>query len=433
LTPTSRRAPLATAIVTALAAAALVVPLGGVGRAHAGHTGPYLDVNPETSRAALRASVKMSAALTNATGVRVNAGSDVVVNFEVDGPGDPGTGTGPDGRSFDSPDFRCTIHAGEDHCRKSYANRNNNPGEDTVWAWIGTTPDDPDEGQSVRTEPGAHVDGKPSDAPYDPATGTGTHQSPDATDVVSATWFDGLAGTATLDCTPEAATAAVGGSKTFTCAVRNAIVASGWQIDAENLSPGVNDPDNSAAGTKGADYDSKCVTGGDGRCTVTIPAERPAAAGRAVLCFWVDEEGDSSFHPGGRVEWDGSLCDQEAVGAPEGDNKTDLVGLTWRFARTISLRSSKRVVARGRSFVLTGSIASGAAACKRAQRVVVQRDAFNDGRTQYAAFRSTTTGARGGYSVTIQARVGARYRAVVAATSTCTAATSGSVTVRARG
>src|SRR5918999_4081441 len=86
LTPTSRRAPLATAIVTSLAAAALVVPLGGVGRAHAGHTGPYLDVNPETSRAALRASVKMSAALTNATGVRVNAGSDVVVNFEVDGP-----------------------------------------------------------------------------------------------------------------------------------------------------------------------------------------------------------------------------------------------------------------------------------------------------------------------------------------------------------
>ncbi|MFN2488530.1 MAG: hypothetical protein ABR529_02070 [Actinomycetota bacterium] len=414
--PRSRRAPLVTAIVSAFT---LLLPLGGVAVAE---DPPYLDLNPETSKAALRSPMRMAATLTDATGQPSPTNAAVIVNFEVDGPGDPGTGTGPDGVSFDSPDLRCTVAVGSATCRKSYQNLSGADGQDKVWAWIDGTTVDETEGQSVTTEPGSHLER-------------------DGTDVATPTWFAGLSETASLDCSPEASTVAASSSKTITCTVKDGgTPLDGWQIDAENLSPTVNDPDDSATGSKFADYNggdagSSCVTGdaGSGQCRMTIAPESPAQAGRARICFWVDEETDGSFHPDGRVEWDGTLCDTESVAASEADNRTDAVAISWKFRRSISLKSSKKSVARGKRFKLSGSITANSSTCKQAQKVVIRRDVLNDGRPKkFSFFKSTTSGSLGAYSISVKARKGAKYQARLVTSSKCYAAGSGAKRVRVR-
>jgi hypothetical protein len=409
----------------ALALIALSVPLAGT--AAANHGTRSLDLNPESSNAALRARVKLLATLEDEAGNPSPATGDVTIYFEVDGPGDPGAGTGvADGTSFGSPDLRCNIAAGEDRCRDSYANVSGNTGDDTIWAWISdTTPDDA-EGLNAKYSGGLQLD-------------------PDGTDVVTATWFAGLPSSATLDCNPDVSTAVVGSSKTFECDVSSrGTPLNGWDIDAENLSPAVNDPDNSASGSKKADYDgtdprTQCVTGDSapGRCRMTIPSESPAQAGLAQICFWVDEEGDNSFHPEVDVEWDGALCDTEAVGAPERDNRTDKVALYWKLRRTISLSSSKSAVYRGRTFRLSGMITRTSSAvvtpstCVAAQRVLIRRDVLRDGRPDhYELFRSLTTGAEGRYRTKVKAYKSANYRASVVPTYKCFMASSLRRTVR---
>ncbi|HEX2051009.1 MAG TPA: hypothetical protein VHJ34_10325, partial [Actinomycetota bacterium] len=368
-----------------------------------------LDLNPEMSNAALRGRVRMAATLTDSTGKAAPVNGDVLVYFEVDGPGDPKA----DGRTFDTPDLQCTVKAGDVLCRRSYANASKTAGTDTVWAWIAGTTVDETEGRNAKTEPGAQAER-------------------DSTDSVAATWFEGLQASASLDCDPETAIVAVGASRTYTCTVRDGgQLLNGWEIDAENLSPAVNDLDNSAAGRgNGADYDGStgatgCVTGqsAEGQCRMTIPAEKPAQAGRALICFWVDEEGDGSFHPEGRVEWDGSFCD-EGISAIENGNRTDVVALSWKYARSISLRSSKKVVERGRRVSLSGAITS-APACRGNKRVVIKRDVLHDGRPhKYSAFKATTTGALGRYSVRFRMWKSAKYQAVVVKSTKCRQATS---------
>jgi hypothetical protein len=410
LTPRSRRAPLATALVTVFA---LLVPLGASARADHVPTGPYLNLDPEMPRTATRDRVKMRALLMNAAGNAVAANVETVVNFEIEGPGDPEGGTSSP--SFDTPDRTCKIAIDKTHCRLSYANVDG-AGFDNVWAWIaGTTPDEA-EARSI-----------------DPAKGgnPGTHADPDTTDVATPEWFLGLAPNASLDCDPERSTVAAGRSKTFTCTVSNNGPVGGWEIDGENLTPGVNNPD--APGSRTADYNTACVTGSNGRCTVTIPAQSASQAGRAVICFWVDEEQDASFHPAGRWEWDASQCDSEAARAAEGGNHTDLVSLTWKHRRSVTIGSSRDAVARGQSFRLGGRITSTSAACAASQRVTVHRDVLNDGRVAFSVLRRTTSTSNGRYTVTVRARRAARYKVSVTATAKCLAAASNAKRVGIRG
>ncbi|CAN5537699.1 hypothetical protein BH24ACT26_BH24ACT26_09740 [soil metagenome] len=411
----TRRAPLATSLVVLFS---LLLPLGGVALAEQGPRS--LDLNPETSHAALRSRVKLAATLEDpTTGKAAPVDADVTIYFEVAGPGDPGTGTGPDGRSFESPDLRCTVKAGTAHCRKSYANAGQATGRDTIWAWVDGTAIDDTEGQSIKTEQGSQID-------------------PDGTDVVNATWFDGLPASASLDCNPDVSSAAAGSSKTYTCAVMDRRTPlDGWEVDAENLSPDINDPDDSATGSKSADYDgdnasTRCITGdtGAGQCRMTIAAEDARQVGTAHICFWVDEEGDNSFHPSVDVEWDGALCDTEAVNAPERDNKTDVVALSWKFRRSISLRSSQGVIARGKRFRLSGSVSASASTCVASQTVVIRRNVLRDGSKKYSRFKMVRTDQAGRYSVRVKARKSASYKASVGAGARCYAARSGARKVR---
>ncbi|MFN2490424.1 MAG: hypothetical protein ABR529_11940 [Actinomycetota bacterium] len=266
-----------------------------------------------------------------------------------------------------------------------------------------------------------------------------------------ATWFEGLPGSARLNCNPETSVREVGAAQSYLCTVldvRNdpGTPLDGWEIDAENMSPGVNDPDDSAKGSTadydGADATNGCVTGetSPGKCRMTIASESPAQAGLARICFWVDEENDASFHPEISVEWDGGLCDTENVDAPEKDNRTDLVALYWKLRRTISLSASRAKVRRGGTFKLSGVIkrtstdaVAGPATCVAAQRVVIRRDVLRDGRpNEYSALKSVKSGRGGRYSAKVTARRSARYRATVAPTTRCFKAASPARRVRVR-
>ncbi len=403
---------------------ALLVPLAGI--AVATHGPRTLDLNPESSQAALRSRVKFRASLEDLSGNPSPADTAVTVYFEVDGPGDPGTTGTADGKSFDSPDLRCTIGPGEGGCRKSYANSSGNIGKDTIWAWISDTDLDDEEGPNAKETQGKFAE-------------------PDGTDVIVATWFQGLPASASLDCNPEVSTVTVGSSKTLECVVENqGTPLNGWEIDAENLSPAVNDPDNSASGNKKADYngsdpETHCITGdtAPGRCRMTIPSESPAEAGLARICFWVDEEGDESFHPEIDVEWDGALCDTEPVNAPEKDNRTDKVALYWKLRRTVSLRSSKSTVHRGREFGLSGVITRTSSAavtpstCLGSQRVLIRRDVLRDGHPDnYVLIRSLPTDAAGRYFTKVKGYRSANYKASVVPTNKCYKASSPRIVVQ---
>lgn len=412
-----------TAAVAAGALVALFLPLAG--SAVASHGNRYLDVNPETSKAALRARVQMSATLKDpATQQASQVNAQVTINFEVDGPGDP-SGDGPD---FSTPDLTCNIKAGSSGCRKGYANIGGTTGDDTIWAWIGDTALDQTEGLNGKTMPGVQAE-------------------PDGTDLIGATWFAGLPATGSLNCNPDTSIVQAGSAKTFTCTVQDqstnpATRLSGWEIDAENLSPSVNDPDNSSSGNKTADYDgadagTACVTNGSGQCAMTIPSETPGQAGLAHICFWVDEENDQSFHPPS-VEWDGGLCDTETAGAPENDNRTDVVALSWKLHRTISLKSSKSSVKRGKTFRLSGAIkrtttgaAGPASTCRGSQTVIVRRDVLRDGkRNVFSKLKSVKSGPQGRYHTMVTGRKSARYKTTLDPGSRCYKAASSPKTVR---
>jgi len=404
---------------TALALLVLLVPfVPPAGVAVANHGARTLDLSPETSKAALRVRVRMRATL-EIDNKRSPVTAPVIIKFEVDGPGDPTD----DGKTFDTPDRQCTVKIGNDGCRKSYANPTSNTGDDTIWAWIEDTPPDETEGQSIGPSPGSQPE-------------------PDGTDAVTATWFEGLPGSATLDCNPEVSTTTVRSAKTFTCNLRNpGGQLAGWEIDAENLSPKVNDPDDSATGGKGedgADYggnapETPCVTDGSGQCRMTIRSETPAQAGQARICFWVDEEGDNSFHPKVDVEWDGALCDTETVTAPEKNNRTDKVALSWKHRRTVSLRSSKSRIRRGQKFRLSGAIkrTSGASStCLASQRVLIRRNVLRDGNPNYVAFRSLKTNGDGRYRTKLRGKRSADFKASAVPTRSCFGASSRTVRVK---
>ncbi|HEX2235100.1 MAG TPA: hypothetical protein VHK89_02390, partial [Actinomycetota bacterium] len=167
------------------------------------------------------------------------------------------------------------------------------------------------------------------------------------------------------------------------------------------------------------------------------PSESPAALGTAQICLWVDEENDASYHPHVNVEHDGALCDQETAGGAENDNRTDVVSVTWKLRRSVSLVASKRSVARGGSVTLRGAVArtttaavqAPASTCVAGQTVLIKRDVLRDGNPAFVDFKTVRTGPAGGYTTSFKVWSAARYKAVVRTTARCFGASSALKTV----
>ena len=307
---------LSTALVTIVA---LGVPMAGV--ALANHGTRTLQVTPETSDNPIGTTHTLTATLSSAADATSGA---IEVDFEITGPGDTDGGNTPS-----SPDKECTIAVGSATC--TVTTTSSVAGTGTIAAWIDHGDDAAVEADSTE---GADAGNQTVDEPSGGSDVPGGTAEPDLTDLVLKTWSG--AGAAVLDCDDasgnDTETNPVTGpssSETYTCTVidtaPNPVVpVSGVRIDVENLN-GANDPDNSAAaGTP--DVNDACTTGGNGRCTETIAASE-SQAGPAEICFWIDEDNDNVFDPAG-VEIDGGEC-EEAVNAPENDDKTDTVTKTW--------------------------------------------------------------------------------------------------------
>jgi hypothetical protein len=333
---------LSTALATIFA---LVIPLAGA--AIASHpAGSTLDLTPETDSNPTGTTHTITATLS----VPASPGESVEIDFEVAGPGDPET---PDADSPTTPDLTCTINPNGTSCQVSYSSTV--VGTDTIRGWVDHDKDnatltgiDVTEGQAEATSPGSVTE-------------------PDITDVVSKTWFSGLAAGARLDCDDasgnDTETNPVSGpnaTETYTCTVFDVATdpdtpLGGVVIDAENLN-GVNDVDNGTA----APPDFTCTTvttgAGTGTCTVTVAASE-SQAGSADICFWIDEDNDNDVNTGGE-EADGGLCDTEAVGDPELDNKTDKVNKTWAApaVTTITVTPDSDVNQTGTSHTATATV-----------------------------------------------------------------------------
>ncbi|MGH2702111.1 MAG: hypothetical protein ACRDJ2_10105 [Actinomycetota bacterium] len=319
---------------------------------------------------------------------------DIEIDVEIAGPGDP-AGVG-EGDTPSSPDDGCTVVVGARECTVRYDGQKDHvPGTDTVRAWI-----DHDKSNAV-----AEADVNEG---QDAAATPGDTPEPDVTDVSTVRWFTGLPGRAELTCDDGAA--AVGGTISVQCRLTSnnstpLSMPGGWLIDGENMD-GANDPDNHDGYPGTADYKDGCTTGPTGVCTISVPPESPGEEGPAEVCFWVDEDGDDSFHS--TPLWDGAKCDD-----PEGanNNTTDVVALEWGpEARAVNLTASRATVTSGQSFTLRGSVDSGAPACAEGVDVELQK-AGNSG-----SFRTVTTlntGTDDRFSSTLTSKVNASYRAVL--------------------
>jgi hypothetical protein len=307
---------LTTALVTIVA---LAVPMAGV--AVANHGTRTLQLTPETSDNPIGTTHTLTATLSSAADATSGA---IEVDFEITGPGDTDGGNTPS-----APDKECAVAVGSATC--TVTDTSSVAGTDTITAWIDHGDDAAVEADTTE---GADAGNPALDEPSGGPDVPGGTAEPDLTDVVVKTWSGAAA--AVLDCDDasgnDTETNPVTGpssSETYTCTVIDTAPTpdapvSGARIDVENLS-GANDPDNSAAaGTP--DVNDACTTGVNGTCTATIAASE-SQAGPAEICFWIDEDVDNVFDPAG-VEIDGGEC-EEAVNAPENDDKTDTVSKTW--------------------------------------------------------------------------------------------------------
>jgi Ca2+-binding RTX toxin-like protein len=324
---------------------ALVIPLAGI--AVANHGTRTLQATPETDDNPTGTTHSVTATLSSAADATSGA---IPIFFEVEsGPGNA------DGNTPGTPDLSCTVAIGGTSCTTgTYSSTG--VGNDVIRGWIAVA-DAP-----IDTAEGADAGNPSVDEPSGGTDVPGTIGEPDTTDVVTKTWFAGLPAAATLDCDDasgnDTETNPISGpnsTETYTCTVVSGTTPiSGAVIDAENLN-GANDPDNSAAaGT--ADFNDACTTGAAGTCTVNIAASE-SQAGSADICFWMDEDSDNVFDPAG-VEADGGVCDTEAVGAAENNNKTDVVNKTWAAptVTTIAITPDSDVNQVGTSHTATATV-----------------------------------------------------------------------------
>lgn len=262
-------------LTTLMVLFALVVPLTGA--ALATHT--TVDAEPENDNNVVGTQHTITATTSNAS---------QEVNFDVDGPGDPG-GEPPES------DFECQTDAvAPFQCAYTYTS--NAAGTDTINVWSD------EEGAAANDQFDA---GEPNDQ-------------------VQKVWV--AQADVRVDCTPDADTNPEGFTHTVTCTTTNAgngQPVSGAQIDAEFLAGSPNDPGGNESGAP-ADADNICDAGESqaGSCTFTWTGNNP---GTDVVCFFADEDANNDV--------DDADCATEAAqgsgqGADDADD-ADVVEKTW--------------------------------------------------------------------------------------------------------
>jgi len=280
----------------------------------AAHAGQTLDVTPETGTG----STGLPATLTATLGVPAVLSTEV--DFELEGgPNDS------DGVTPATPDFSCTVAVTLTSCTTQYTPAFANV--DVIRAWIHhagadrTTEADAAEGINEILVPGDVAE-------------------PDTTDVVAVVVGSGGGGggTQVLDCDDElpagagddVETAPTTGAEsathvTYTCKVTvTGTGVAGVSVDAENLTAAVNDAD---AG-KVAPPDYGCVTDAQGNCTFDVPVQPGTLEdGTAHICAWIDSDNDDEVDDATAA--DGGGCG-EVVDAPENDDGTDVMQVTWQ-------------------------------------------------------------------------------------------------------
>jgi hypothetical protein len=344
------------AIATALAMASLLVPFAD--SALANHEARMLEVTPETASAQAGTVHVLTAKLCTFTPgppPSCDPAPDteaIEIDFEIEsGPGDiSGGGAGAAGNTPFQPDLTCTVLANQPSCNVQYTSTA--AGTDRIRAWIdhfkdnGNLEADTTEGRVSNNLTDCSTEGEnpttqcnatptPGSSPGGLQCAASGPEEPDCTDVVQVTWTEGPA--AVLDCNPELAdnpSSGPGSTETYTCSVvdANGNPVEDAEIEGENLSPGVNDPDNSSANAtpdyhhQTADDDHFCVTEADGTCEGDVEAV-DGEAGTATICFWVDTDGNDVYNQGGPQE-DGGDCGTEAQNQADTDI-TDVVSKTW--------------------------------------------------------------------------------------------------------
>ncbi|MDQ4124382.1 MAG: hypothetical protein M3134_02120, partial [Actinomycetota bacterium] len=208
------------------------------------------------------------------------------VNFDVQGPGDPGG---------DPSDFECQTDA-QAPFQCSYTYTSNAAGTDTI--------------NVFSDEEGANNDD--------------VFQAGEPNDQVQKVWV--AQADVRVDCTPDADTNPEGFTHTITCTTTNAgngQTVSGAQIDGEFLAGSPNDPGGNESGAP-ADADNICDAGESqaGTCTFTYTGNNP---GTDVICFFVDEDANNDVD-------DADCATEDAQGAGQGADDADdadVVTKTW--------------------------------------------------------------------------------------------------------
>lgn len=308
---TSRRRRTLPAALTLLAAVALASIPQPVFAAHAAQT---LDVSPETGSGATGSPSVLTATL----------GTPAILSTEIYFEIESGFNNS-DGNTPEIPDMSCTIAVTMNECTTQYTPAFGSV--DVIRAWVhhdGTAPEtesDKGEGLNELLVPGDVAE-------------------PDITDVVSVvvSGGGGGGGSQVLDCDDELPagagddieTAPTTGAEaathvTYTCRVTvSGTGVANVIVDAENITSGVNDAD---AG-KVAPPDYSCVTNAQGTCTFDVPVQTGTLqAGTAHICAWIDSDNDDDVN--NDLAADGAGC-SEVVDAPENDNGTDVMQVTWQ-------------------------------------------------------------------------------------------------------
>jgi len=247
---------------------ALMVPLSG--GAHATHT--TVDAEPENDRNAVGSQHTIVATTSN-------AGQEL--NFDVDGPGDPGG---------EPSDFECQTDA-QAPFQCSYTYSSSAAGTDTITVF-------------------ADEEGTADDDEFDAG---------EPNDQVQKVWV--AAADIRVDCTPDTDTNPEGFTHTVTCSMSDAGgPVSGGQIDGEFLAGSPNDPGGNESGAP-ADVNDICDANESaaGTCSFTYTGNNP---GNDDICFFVDEDANNDVD-------DADCATEAAQGGADDADDADVVRKTW--------------------------------------------------------------------------------------------------------
>ncbi len=316
-------------------------------------TAGRLDCTPETGSKSAGVSHDITCTATAADNSPI---AGVAIDIEASGAND--TDGGP---SNQTPDFTCTTGA-NGSCTVTHSGTNS-AGSTSYRAWIDADNND------------ANVEADQGEGRNE-AQAPGSRAEPDNTDVVEVAW------TATrLDCSPESATVATGGSHRLTCTASDAAGSpvNGVSIDVEVT--GANDPDGNATLTN---PDMSCTTTSNGSCAVTHGPDGPGTtdqAGTTTYRAWIDADSSNSTPE----------ADSAETASPDDTDNTDVTSATWQ-QPALDCSPDQDSNPAGTAHTITCSVPSGLSGAQ----IDVEASGANDpdGNTSRTSpdFSCTTTG-----------------------------------------